>query len=454
MTSHFAGSSRPVTSVRRPARYNRIIGLVLITIVLPYTIAIHFADLKLTPGKLVVTVLIIPAMLNFFDGVSKGRRHIMASDLFAFALTMWMTIQPAAVDGLEQLPKAIFQAVEVAGPYIIGRSYFFEDISAQAITRTLKMILIVLAALAILDVIAHRYVLLEAMADLFDEPKMRLIGGDRPFSRTVFGVTFLRAAATFDHPLLYGTFCSAVAAILLYSVHTVRDRMIYVGLCIVGCLFSSSSAPLIALVFSIAIYFYNSILKGNSSRWLIIWSGFGVVILIFSLISDDPLTWPIRHLTFDPQTGYMRMLIWDLALPQIASHPLGIGFVRTGIFLVDASTDCTWLAKAITYGIPMISLLFLTAAPALVPIRGEAGIRKLDPRLDRMCISFSLVLVSLAFISLTVAFWNAVWLFSFLCIAMRVSLKEHCLILARKRIFRGRQRPQASWVTAKRAGAL
>ncbi len=90
------------------------------------------------------------------------------------------------------------------------------------------------------------------------------------------------------------------------------------------------------------------------------------------------------------------------------------------------------LAKAIVYGVPMITLLYLSALFAIVPVRGEAAVRQRNPILDVTCTAFSLSLSTILLVSITVTFWNAVWLFFALCIGVRVSLKEQCLREGRK----------------------
>ena len=170
-------------------------------------------------------------------------------------------------------------------------------------------------------------------------------------------------------------------------------------------------------------------MHGYTWRWKLLLSSLLLCIAAFSFASDNPLSWLFRNLTLDPQTAYFQLLIWDAGFTVISDNPwLGIGFNPSGNHILDFSTDSLWLAKTIIYGIPMTTLLYLAAVAATVPVRGQAFVRKNRPFLDLMCSSFSMILATIMFISITVTFWNAMWLFFALCIGVRVSLKERCLL--------------------------
>jgi hypothetical protein len=411
------------------------VWIVPIAILMPYTMAVFLGDTKLTPGKFIITLLFLPAILHLINGAGKRHRRIMMSDVLALTTSVWMVAAPTLVSGSGVLVAAGSQTLEFLGSYIIGRSFFFGNTSLQEFARALKAIAIVVIAFAALDTISQRYFINESMADIFNMPNVRLELGDFPFYRTIFGIDFFRAASTFDHPILYGSFCSAATAILLYAERHATGRFFYVGLFGMGCLLSISSAPLIAFAAVVSIYCYDRILRKYSWRWKVLSITFLGIIAALALISANPLSWLIRNLTLDPQSAYFRLMVWDAALDQIAIHPLmGTGFKPTGNRILDSTVDCLWLGKTLNYGIPMIVLLFLTVAVAFVPVRGQARIRANNAVIDRMCTAFSLVLVVFAFVSLTVYFWNAIWLFSVLCVGVRVSLKEYCFMMASQRV--------------------
>src|SRR6202023_578334 len=115
------------------------------------------------------------------------------------------------------------------------------------------------------------------------------------------------------------------------------------------------------------------------------------------------------HFTFDPQTGFYRILIWDAATAQISQAPIaGAGFVLFGNML-DRTVDSVWLVVGLRYGIPMIVLLILFNVSSFLPT-ARSSIRR--PRdLDPLRTAFTLILLTFMFTGLTVHFWNFMWIF-------------------------------------------
>jgi hypothetical protein len=96
--------------------------------------------------------------------------------------------------------------------------------------------------------------------------------------------------------------------------------------------------------------------------------------------------------------------------------------------LGESSIHCLWLAKATAYGLATTILLFRIGLIATHPFAWLATVRARDSFLSRMCLAVSLTFVTIMFASITIYFWNAVWLLSVLCIGIQISLKEQCLL--------------------------
>lgn len=401
-------------------------------LVIPYIAAIYIGDIKLTPIKILILLFAPPAATYLLAGVAKKERRLMASDVFALTTSICLILIPLEGSGEGVLVGTVSQAIEFFGSYLIGRVFFFGNGPIRDFARALRIVTITIVALGALDILQQRYVAHEFVQLFFPPGERPLVASDPHFHRELLGVDTIRAASTFDHPILFGSFCAVVAAIHLYSDRTAVTRFFHLALCLVGCLASMSSASLLALFAIVALFSYDALLRTYRWRWKLLCCVLLTGICALFITSENPASWLFRNLTLDPQTSYFRLLIWDAAINQISNHPwFGIGFHSTGNQLLDNSTDSLWLAKAVTYGLSTIALLFLTGLASVIPIRGQADIRQRDPVLDRMCTSFSIVLAAITFISITCYFWNAVWLFSILCIGIRVTLKEQCL-LARK----------------------
>ena len=327
-----------------------------------------------------------------------------------------MVAAPMLATGPETLFTAGSQALEFFGSYAVGRAFFFGDSALHAFTRVLKLLVLLLTAFAVIDMLFERYFISELMADIFNMPKMRFEVAGFHFYRTIAGFNFFRAASTFDHPILFGAFCSTAAAILLYAERDLMGRYFVYFVCATGCVLSMSSAPMLSIIGATSIYVYDRAFKRQLWRWKLLTGALLAALFALFVLSNDPLSWVLRNLTLDPQSGYFRLLIWNAAIDQIAIHPVFGSFVPTGDKIVDGSVDCLWLGKALGYGLPMIVLLLCTVLGAVMPFRGQSDVRAGNHFIDRMCTGLSLALALLGFISLTVYFWNGIWLFSALCV--------------------------------------
>ncbi len=406
---------------------------IAVALVIPYSMAIYVGDLKVTAIKFVIVAFFLPAAFKLIQGASKRQRRLLAPDAYALAVFICMSSGPVIISGSRDLVGAVSQALEFYGMFVIGRAFIFDDQSLRDLTRGLQIVTFIVVALGILDIIEQRYVTQDFSFLIFPSSGRDLESSDPNLHRAVFGFSSLRAASTFDHPIMFGSVCAAVAPLHLYAPMPRIRRLFLVASCVVGCLIALSSGPLLGLIIVFATYVYDRLLHAYPERWKLFLSSLILCIATFSIASQNPLSWLIRNLTLDPQTAYWRLLIWDAGLDVIGRNPwLGVGFNPTGNYILDSSTDSLWLAKTIVYGYPMTTFLYLAPIAAIAPVRRQAVVRKSQPFLDRMCTAYTLVLAAILSISISVTFWNAIWLYFALCIGIRTSLKERCLLARRE----------------------
>lgn len=389
-------------------RHSLVFWVTLIGIFFP-AVLLPLGGINITPGRLIVMLLLLPAIGVL---VKRGRNRVI-SDFFAVALATWMLVSSYFNGGFR--PYVGAEAVEFLGAYMVGRAFVFGPSNLRTFVKVLRQITVVVIALALLDVLSGRYVVMESFG-IFSEINVALN----------HRMGLLRAASVFEGGEHYGTFCVAAAAIFFYSERSIR-RVLYTSLTFVGCALSLSSGPLMGLGVITTIFSYDRILQRSPWRWkVLITITAGLMVIIF-LIFDDPLERIIVHLTLDPQTGFFRIGTWNSALPLISESPfIGRGLTDlqgSGDAMVYLrSVDCVWLVEAIRYGLPAIILLILTMlAPIL--IRTRMGI--LDPWMHHAATGFSLAIVAIGLIGLTVHFWNAPWLFLSLCVGIRASIAEY-----------------------------
>jgi hypothetical protein len=237
----------------------------------------------------------------------------------------------------------------------------------------------------------------------------------------------VRANSSFDHAILFGLFCALTIPVFLYRERSWIRRGI-VGVCFLGARLALTSAALMVSAIMVTVFLYDQLLQRSLWRWKAIWVVALIAILVVVLVSQNPLDWILNHLTLDPQTGYYRMMIWNVGLGYVAQSPL-IGYsyrpFNTNILL---SVDSVWLLETLRFGIPMLVLFLFANVTSLLPNGGSSRNVPLDEDAVRMRRAFTLVLVGFMFGGLTVHFWNFMWMFWGLCIGIRASLKELTLV--------------------------
>jgi hypothetical protein len=410
--SPLAGHTGSISFLNNPKQrsYPLVAWMVLIGIFCP-PIPISLGDTSVTPGRMIVIMLIVPAVAVL---LRKGRRSV-PSDYFVVATASWMIASSALNDGFR--PYVVAEALELAGAYFIGRAFFWGRPALETFIKVFKVITIAVILLALLDTLSGRNVTLQSMG----------IEGEIPLTDTGryrFGL--VRASSTLLGGEQYGTFCAAALAILLYSG---RNHIRYAVLTIFGCLLSLSSGPFLGMAIVIATSSYDRVLKRHSWRWKALVGTIIGAIVVLNLVSNSPVSWLIRHLTLDPQTGFFRVVQWDHVLPLIGLSPiLGYGF-SPFYTLVDpqwriyigTSLDCVWLVEALRYGIPGVAFLLLSIFSSVIKKTSDLNV---DPYMNNLRTGFSIAIMTFVLVGLTVHYWNNVWLFFHLCIGIRATFAE------------------------------
>ena len=375
-------------------------------VVLPTELQISLGPgVTFTPGRIGAALLFFPALL----ALCKKGRHFVLCDFLALTTTAWMIVASIASAGVSEIPTAGGDALDFLGGYLISRAYCFGRPALDTFIRVLKIFAIIVIILAMADTISGRMIVHETIAPWL-EPQMR--NG------------WVRAASTFNHPILLGVFCALTAAILLYWEKTLLRRSVAAGLCFLGCILSLSSAAFMAFSIILVAFIYDQLMRRYSWRWSAFWIMIGTLIFAVFVATAHPLNWVLSHLTLDPQTGYYRIMIWDTALTYIAQSPvIGYAYHQFNNVILDNTVDCIWLVLSLRFGVPMVVLFFLTNVAAFFPsqrnFKGTA-----DVHMDQMRRAFTLVLLMFMFTGLTVHFWKSMLMFWGLCLGIRASLRE------------------------------
>ena len=389
---------------------------------LPATMAINLG-MKLTPGRISIILLFVPALITLKRKISTRQTVVTACDFFAFALAAWMIVATILAGGSEEgFSSAVAEALEFFGSFLIGRAYFSETAQLRHLVRVLKITFVIIAVPALIEFFSGRYVINDLIADLFNVPVDTRWWVGR--YDTLLRNGFARAASTFEHPIIYGSYCATIAAISLYSDFSLPRRLFYFGVCLAAGFLALSSGPLLCFIIVAAVATYDYFLKDYSWRWkLLTVSILGMIGLTF-LVSNDPLAFFINHLVLDPASSYYRLLTWIAAIEQIKLAPLvGIGFGSVGnVNELNHTIDCVYLVLAIRFGLPAVAFLLLAVVTAYWHPVARIKRRPDENYRRQMRTAFTLVIVLFALVGLETHYWNNIWQFFAFCIGIRAAL--------------------------------
>lgn len=211
-----------------------------------------------------------------------------------------------------------------------------------------------------------------------------------------------RASVYMQHPILYGLFISMMMGLVIYTVKGKVLRLSVIFL--VAVIPSLSSAPLLSIVVQLGATLWDQILKNNKKRWKIALVIAVIVYLAIEIPSDRSfIAVLISVLTFNPWTGYYRMMIWEYGIQEVLSSPLwGIGFNDWARprWMVSSSVDNFWLLTMMRFGIPA---LILMAVPIFVSAR-KMIVRDFGSLLY-LKTGWLISLLGVIFVGATVHFW-------------------------------------------------
>jgi hypothetical protein len=387
--------------------------LLLSGLILPAAqVQLYLADAKLTVGRIGILLLIVPAVAR----LAKAGRHTLASDYLACAVAAWMFAAAYYTSGPSAISSTGAESLEFLGGYTVARGFFFGPAAIYTFIKPFKIVTAYIVLLALFDNLSGRLIVQETFSAAF--------GSFAPLSPD-FRLYWVRATSTFDHPILLGTYCTVACGIFLFSEQSPLSKMLWAGLAVFGCLLSLSSAPLLSCLIVLMLYLYNMTLKEYSGRWRALQLCLVTIVVVIMAVANHPLGWIISHLTFDPVSGYFRMLIWDAATQKIMESPFtGYAFGPLNHDILDTTIDSVWLVFSLRFGLPMVFLLVLANIGSLLPAKNRLKGEMEDPNAPNLRIAFTIAIVTLMFTGLTVHYWNYLWIFWGVCIGIRASLRE------------------------------
>lgn len=376
-------------------------GFFFLCILLPVSVSLD--GLRITPLRLFLLITIIPYLFRIF---TPGAGGASLTDWLMMAFGSWLMVSLTVLHGVERLPYAGINAVEMLGGYLVGRVCIRNAFQHQAFFRVYFRVLLLLLPFVAFELMTGRSLLMDAFGSLVSFGK----NYDQRMG-------LYRVQAVFPHAILWGLFCSIAIGNLFYIYGGTLLSGGPRSLLALGMTYSSlSSGPFLAGVLQMGLILWDKVLKG---RWklLLVLAVFGYVTLD-ALSNRTPVQIVIEELTFSSGTGWYRLNIWEYGTQSVMNHPLfGIGLNdwERPDWMSGSSVDNFWLLMAMRYGLP--GFLCLAGAIALTVYRVVRS-PITDPLARRMRVGYLVTMVGLFMALTTVHVWEQMVVMVMLYIGM------------------------------------
>jgi hypothetical protein len=382
--------SAPAAAVTAP------ILLIVFMVVLIMPVSFDIAGFRLSPIRLYLLIMFIPLLTQLLGG-KVGKMHFIDAAMLLFAA--WLMITLLYHEGMAKFAYSAISVAELLGGYLVGRTLIRNANDFRFLIKCQIGIMLFLFPLAVIESITNNQ-LWSKFLDIFGEAKFR--GGS---SRPRYG--YQRVSTGFDHPILYGVFCSVAAANVVYIWRDNLTRAIgWLGFVTVMAFLSLSSGALLSVVFQICLTVWD-ILTRSKWRLLVTLSVCTYIFLTFAS-NRGPLILMIETMTFSPGTGWTRVIQWEYGSAEVLRNPIwGKGLDGDWIrpsWLYTSSIDNYWLVVAFRHGLPGIFFLGLAFIGGFTKI---VRAKNLDPGSSQIRTGYLIAFAGICFSLGTVHIWNA-----------------------------------------------
>ncbi len=375
------------------------IAVFLIGLVVPWIIPI--GPMNLSVYRIVLLATLLPCL---FMWVSGRVGPIRLADVAVLSFSLWASLSLVVVHGLTTMIEAIgILNIETLGAYFLARCYIRTPDDFRNMVRLACWLVMILLPFALYEWVTGQKPLLTLFETVFPTVEM---------TRMEPRMGFWRVQGPFGHSIVFGLFCGGLLALAYQVLGYGRkglSRWVRPAAVSFTAFLSMSSAPIAGMVMQLAFIGWNLALHRISYRWKIFW---GIVFLGYLVVefgsNQTPVQFYISRFTFDPQTGWYRLLIWDFGSATVASNPLfGIGMGDWArLPWMGDSVDNFWLLIAMRHGIPGVFLIF---AACLAAICGVAYRKGVDEQVEAYRSGYVICLVMFMLVGCTVHFWAATY---------------------------------------------
>jgi hypothetical protein len=357
------------------------------------------AGARFSPYRAFLLISFLPLLISFMRGAA-GR--ITNVDVFFILYGLWIGLSMLVHVGFARIDYIVIQLVEAVCGYMIGRVLVRDAADYRLFFRCFLWGLLAILPFGFLEMLTKTN-LVSQIAGTVLQPYEQMQHPPR--------LGLHRAQTSFEHPILFGLFCSLAFAnaLCIFRAEPFR-RVFWTGIAFLSTFTAMSSAPLLAILAQITMLTWDRILRTIRSKWFILIGIGGTMFGVLELVTPDgAIDFLISNFTLVPATAEYRVMTNQYALDGIAQKPFfGFGPGAEDLDLPwwhTGSIDNFWLKTALDYGLPGVILLLLTTIVHLWRVMMVTGLDKEDATYRA---GHFVALAGLLFILATVHVWGGV----------------------------------------------
>ena len=385
--SHTSNSSHPAVII------------FLVGLAIPWIIPL--GSLNLSVYRLVLLTFLLPCLWSWC--CEHIRRH-RVPDVALLLYSAWAGIALLAAHGMRDAARSSgILFIETMGAYLLARRYVRNSENFRGMVSVMAAIVLSPITVCHLRMDYRGKPILWALGTVFPTVEATLMS-----PRWGFG-------AFRDRLLIRSSSASSVRVslrlrTLLWTRSGVASRWVLTGSVAGTAFLCMSSAPLMCLLFQVMLLGYNWIFRHYSRRWTILWgiAFVGYLIVVFGS-NQSAVKFFISRFTFDPQTGWWRLAIWDYGSASVLNHPLlGIGLSdwQRPRWMVSDSVDNFWLLTAMRYGVPAVILLLVSCLWMTLSVMRATFA---SSRVEICRLAYLMCMTTFLFVGTTIHFSHAIY---------------------------------------------
>jgi len=336
-----------------------LIILFIVSIFIPVEFHMMAGSLRIEPYRIVLFIALLYSLINI-------RRVLEQADLLDILLFILLGLTFISFAYNHSIQKALestgIYAIETLGAFYLARLWITTPKHFYQVNTIFVTILVLLFGFGLYESLAQHRILHEWATKITGHDSLDY----RLYTHYYVRFGILRATNVFSHPILYGTIAALFFPFLIMLMRFSFRKRYVVGNII---LFSTmmltlSSAPLLSLIFQASAAVLVRFWQGAQRFWV----AFGLIVIAAALFlqmfsNRGFLGILVSYLTFNPVTGYYRMLQWEYSMNDISNNLL-FGIAHHDWHRpawLSESIDSFWLLLVLQHGIIAGALLFFAA---------------------------------------------------------------------------------------------